>query len=48
MIAGNKSQLDGCVDFDTTVRVMARRARAMNAKRKESLEGGLAVSVVLW
>jgi len=35
------------VDFDTTVNAMALTAREMNAKYKETSEGGLAVSVVL-
>jgi L-serine dehydratase len=35
------------VDFDTTVAAMALTAREMNAKYKETSEGGLAVSLVL-
>jgi L-serine dehydratase len=35
------------VDFDTTVAVMALTAKEMNAKYKETSEGGLAVSVTL-
>jgi L-serine dehydratase len=35
------------VDFDTTVAAMALTAKEMNAKYKETSEGGLAVSVVL-
>jgi L-serine dehydratase len=35
------------VDLDTTIFAMARTAKEMNAKYKETSEGGLAVSVVL-
>jgi hypothetical protein len=35
------------VDFDTTVAAMALTAKEMNAKYKETSEGGLAVSVTL-
>jgi L-serine dehydratase len=38
---------DRRVDFDTTVAAMALTAKEMNAKYKETSEGGLAVSVVL-
>ena len=35
------------VDLDTTIAAMDLTAREMNAKYKETSEGGLAVSVVL-
>jgi L-serine dehydratase len=47
MIASNEIPANRRVDFDTTVAAMALTAREMNAKYKETSEGGLAVSVVL-
>jgi L-serine dehydratase len=47
MIASNEIPADRRVDFDTTVAAMALTAKEMNAKYKETSEGGLAVSVVL-
>jgi L-serine dehydratase len=47
MIASNEIPADRRVDFDTTVTAMALTAKEMNAKYKETSEGGLAVSVVL-
>jgi L-serine dehydratase len=47
MIASNEIPADRRLDFDTTVSAMALTAREMNAKYKETSEGGLAVSVVL-
>jgi L-serine dehydratase len=47
MIASNEIPSNRRVDFDTTVDAMALTAREMNAKYKETSEGGLAVSVVL-
>jgi L-serine dehydratase len=47
MIASNEIPTNRRVDFDTTVAAMALTAREMNAKYKETSEGGLAVSVVL-
>ncbi|HLO20545.1 MAG TPA: L-serine ammonia-lyase, partial [Sphingomicrobium sp.] len=47
MIASNEIPTDRRVDFDTTVNAMALTAKEMNAKYKETSEGGLAVSVVL-
>jgi len=47
MIASNELAADRRLDFDTTVRAMALTAKEMNAKYKETSEGGLAVSVVL-
>ena len=47
MIASNEIPANRRVDFDTTVNAMALTAREMNAKYKETSEGGLAVSVVL-
>jgi L-serine dehydratase len=47
MIASNEIPADRRVDFDTTVSAMALTAKEMNAKYKETSEGGLAVSVVL-
>ena len=47
MIATNEIASNRRVDFDTTVDAMALTAREMNAKYKETSEGGLAVSVVL-
>jgi L-serine dehydratase len=47
MIASNEIPTNRRVDFDTTVTAMALTAKEMNAKYKETSEGGLAVSVVL-
>jgi L-serine dehydratase len=47
MIASNEIAANRRVDFDTTVAAMALTAKEMNAKYKETSEGGLAVSVVL-
>jgi L-serine deaminase len=47
MIASNEIPANRRVDFDTTVNAMALTAREMNAKYKETSEGGLAVSLVL-
>ncbi|HEX5070648.1 MAG TPA: L-serine ammonia-lyase [Vicinamibacterales bacterium] len=47
MIASNEVPANRRVDFDTTVAAMALTAKEMNAKYKETSEGGLAVSVVL-
>jgi L-serine dehydratase len=47
MIASNEIPTNRRVDFDTTVNAMALTAREMNAKYKETSEGGLAVSLVL-
>ena len=47
MIASNEIPANRRVDFDTTVEAMALTAREMNAKYKETSEGGLAVSLVL-
>jgi L-serine dehydratase len=47
MIASNEIPVNRRVDFDTTVAAMALTAKEMNAKYKETSEGGLAVSVVL-
>jgi L-serine dehydratase len=47
MIASNEIPANRRVDFDTTVAAMALTAKEMNAKYKETSEGGLAVSVVL-
>jgi L-serine dehydratase len=47
MIASNEIPSNRRVDFDTTVNAMALTAKEMNAKYKETSEGGLAVSVVL-
>jgi L-serine dehydratase len=47
MIASNEIPINRRVDFDTTVDAMALTAREMNAKYKETSEGGLAVSVTL-
>jgi len=47
MIASNEIPADRRVDFDTTVSAMALTAKEMNAKYKETSEGGLAVSLVL-
>ena len=47
MIASNEIPANRRVDFDTTVTAMALTAKEMNAKYKETSEGGLAVSVVL-
>jgi L-serine dehydratase len=47
MIASNEIPTNRRVDFDTTVSAMALTAREMNAKYKETSEGGLAVSLVL-
>ena len=47
MIASNEIPANRRVDFDTTVEAMALTAKEMNAKYKETSEGGLAVSLVL-
>jgi L-serine dehydratase len=47
MIASNEIPSNRRVDFDTTVEAMALTAKEMNAKYKETSEGGLAVSVTL-
>jgi L-serine dehydratase len=47
MIASNEIPANRRVDFDTTVAAMALTAKEMNAKYKETSEGGLAVSVTL-
>ena len=47
MIASNEIPSNRRVDFDTTVNAMALTAKEMNAKYKETSEGGLAVAVVL-
>ena len=47
MIASNEIPAHRRVDFDTTVAAMALTAKEMNAKYKETSEGGLAVSLVL-
>jgi L-serine dehydratase len=47
MIATNEIPVDRRVDFDTTVNAMALTAKEMNAKYKETSEGGLAVSLAL-
>jgi L-serine dehydratase len=47
MIASNEIPANRRVDFDTTVEAMALTAKEMNAKYKETSEGGLAVSVTL-
>jgi L-serine dehydratase len=47
LIASNEIPAHRRVDFDTTVAAMALTAREMNAKYKETSEGGLAVSLVL-
>ena len=47
MIASNEIPSNRRVDFDTTVSAMALTAKEMNAKYKETSEGGLAVAVVL-
>jgi L-serine dehydratase len=47
MIASNEIPVNRRVDFDTTVEAMALTAKEMNAKYKETSEGGLAVSVTL-
>lgn len=47
MIASNEIPTNRRVDFDTTVNAMAMTARDMNAKYKETSEGGLAVALVL-
>ena len=46
-IASNEIASRHRVDFDTTVLTMAATARDMNAKYKETSEGGLAVAVTL-
>ena len=48
MIASNELPTNRRVDFDTTVAAMALTAREMNAKYKETSEGGLAVAVALY
>jgi L-serine dehydratase len=47
VIATNEIPTHRRVDFDTTVAAMALTAKEMNAKYKETSEGGLAVSVTL-
>jgi L-serine dehydratase len=47
MIASNEIPANRRLDFDTTVAAMALTAKEMNAKYKETSEGGLAVSVTL-
>ena len=47
MIASNEVPANRRVDFDTTVNAMALTAKEMNAKYKETSEGGLAVALVL-
>jgi L-serine dehydratase len=47
MIASNEIPIHRRVDFDTTVDAMALTAKEMNAKYKETSEGGLAVSLAL-
>jgi len=47
LIASNEIPINRRVDFDTTVEAMALTAKEMNAKYKETSEGGLAVSLVL-
>jgi len=47
LIAKNETPANRRVDFDTTVSAMALTAKEMNAKYKETSEGGLAVSLVL-
>lgn len=47
LMASNEIPATRRVDFDTTVEAMARTAREMNSKYKETSEGGLAVSLVL-
>ena len=47
LIASNEIPANRRVDFDTTVEAMALTAKEMNAKYKETSEGGLAVSLVL-
>ena len=47
MIASNEIPVNRRVDFDTTVDALALTAKEMNAKYKETSEGGLAVSLVL-
>ena len=46
-IASNEIPANRRVDFDTTVAAMALTAKKMNSKYKETLEGGLAVSLTL-
>jgi L-serine dehydratase len=47
VIATNEVPANRRVDFGTTVAAMALTAKEMNAKYKETSEGGLAVSVTL-
>ena len=47
MIASNEIAENRRVDFDSTVDAMALTAKEMNAKYKETSEGGLAVSLAL-
>ena len=47
MIASNEIPTNRRVDFDTTVAAMALTAKKMNSKYKQTLEGGLAVSLTL-
>ena len=46
-IASDEAHEERPVDLDTTIAAMALTAKEMNAKYKETSEGGLAVSVVL-
>jgi L-serine dehydratase len=46
-IASEENPQERRVDLDTTIAAMALTAKEMNAKYKETSEGGLAVSVVL-
>jgi L-serine dehydratase len=46
-IASEENPEERRVDLDTTIAAMALTAKEMNAKYKETSEGGLAVSVVL-
>jgi L-serine dehydratase len=48
MIASNEIPTNRRVDFDTTVAAVALTAKEMNAKYKETSEGGLAVAVALY
>ena len=47
MIASNEIATNRRVDLDTPINAMALTAKEMNAKYKETSEGGLAVSLVL-
>jgi L-serine dehydratase len=46
-IASEEVPQERRVDLDTTIAAMALTAKEMNAKYKETSEGGLAVSLVL-